>query len=223
MKLSDLAQILSGELEGDGDVEITDIAKIDSAGKSDITFISNPVYEKFFSSTEAAAVIVSKDFNPESRPHIEGRKIPLIKVDDPYLSFIRLLDLFRPKSELQKIGIHETAVISETAEISSEEVRIGANVFIGEKVIIGKRTSILPNTVILAGVRIGDDCLIYPSVTIYPGCKIGNRVIIHSSTVIGSDGFGQARNQDGTFEKIPQRGIVVIGDDSEIGSGCTID
>lgn len=223
MKLSEVAHLLSGTLEGDEDVEVTDIARIDSAGPEDVTFISNPVYEKFFYSTQAAAVIVSRNFNPDSRPHIERRKVPLIRVDDPYIAFTRLLDIFRPKTELQEIGIHETAVISETADISSQEVRIGANVFIGERVVIGSRTIILPNTVILAGARIGDDCLIYPLVTIYPGCIIGNSVIIHSSTVIGSDGFGQARNPDGTFEKIPQRGIVVIGDGSEIGSACTID
>ncbi len=86
-----------------------------------------------------------------------------------------------------------------------------------------KRVSILPNTVILSGVEIGNDVLIYPNVTIYTGCKIGARVIIHSGTVIGSDGFGQAKNADGSFSKIPQKGIVVIEDDVEIGSNCSID
>ena len=128
-----------------------------------------------------------------------------------------------PQTELQKIGIDENAVISETAEISSEEVRIGANCFIGEKVKIGARVSILPNTVILAGAEIADDVLIYPNVTVYQGTKIGARVIIHSGTVIGSDGFGQAKNPDGTFQKIPQKGIVVIEEDVEIGSNCSID
>lgn len=223
MKLSALANLVGGKLTGDGNVEITGVGKIESAHSNEVTFIANPVYEKYFNSTAAGAVIVSKKFNHAAFNRADKRTVPIIKVDDPYLAFLNLLDIFSPKTELQKMGIDQTAVISETAVISDEEVRIGANCFIGEKVKIGKRTSILPNTVILAGAQIGDDALIYPNVTIYQGCKIGNRVIIHSGTVIGSDGFGQAKNPDGTFQKIPQKGIVVIGDDVEIGSNCSID
>lgn len=223
MKLSEVAQLIGGEVSGDGTVEITGIGKIETANPEEITFIANPVYEKFFSGTSAGAVVVSKRFNPALYKRLDDRKVPLVVVDDPYLSFLTLLDYFSPQTELQKIGIHETAVVMDTAEISLEDVRIGPHAFIGEKVKIGKRVSILPNTVILAGAEIGDDVLIYPNVTIYNGCKIGKRVIIHSGTVIGSDGFGQAKNADGTFQKIPQKGIVVIGDDVEIGSNCTID
>ena len=225
MKLHEIAELISGELTIAelGDKEITGIGKIETAGENEITFIANPVYEKYFSGTSAGCVIVSRRFNDSLYQRLDDRKVPLIRVDDPYLSFLTLLDIMSPQTELQKIGIHENAVISDTAEISSEEVRIGANCFIGEKVKIGTRVSILPNTVILAGAEIADDVLIYPSVTIYQGTKIGARVIIHSGTVIGSDGFGQAKNSDGTFQKIPQKGIVVIEDDVEIGSNCSID
>ncbi len=223
MKLSEVAQLIGGEVTGDGNVEISGIGKIETANPEEITFIANPVYEKFFSGTSAGAVVVSKRFNPALYERLDDRQVPLVIVDDPYLSFLTLLDYFSPQTELQKIGIHETAIVMDTAEISAEDVRIGPQVFIGEKVKIGKRVSILPNTVILAGAEIGDDVLIYPNVTVYNGCKIGKRVIIHSGTVIGSDGFGQAKNADGTFQKIPQKGIVVIGDDVEIGSNCTID
>ncbi len=223
MKLRDVADIIGGEVIGDEDIDITGIGKIESAREDEITFISNPVYEKFFSGTSAGAVVVSRRFNPAAYSRLDSRIIPLVKVDDPYLSFLTLLDHFSPKTELQKVGIDETAVISDTAEISDDEVRIGAHSFIGAQVKIGRRVTILPNTVILAGADIGDNVLIYPNVTIYAGCKIGNRVIIHSGTVIGSDGFGQAKNPDGTFQKIPQKGIVVIGDDVEIGSNCSID
>lgn len=223
MKLSDVAVLIGGEVTGDGDTEIINIGKIESAKPDEITFIANPIYEKYFTSTSAGAVVVSKKFNPSDYERTDNRVIPLVKVDDPYLAFLALLDNFLPKTELQKIGIEDSAVISLTAEISDEEVRIGANCFIGEKVKIGRRVSILPNTVLLAGVEIGDDVLIYPNVTIYNGCKIGSRVIIHSGTVIGSDGFGQAKNPDGSFQKIPQKGIVTIGDDVEIGSNCSID
>lgn len=225
MKLHEIAELIAGELTVTelGDKEITGIGKIETAGENEITFIANPVYEKYFSGTSAGCVIVSKRFNDALYQRLDDRKVPLIRVDDPYLSFLALLDIMSPQTELQKIGIDENAVISETAEISSEEVRIGANCFIGEKVKIGARVSILPNTVILAGAEIADDVLIYPNVTVYQGTKIGARVIIHSGTVIGSDGFGQAKNPDGTFQKIPQKGIVVIEEDVEIGSNCSID
>jgi len=222
MKLTEIANIVNGELIGE-DMDIAGLGKIESSKRDEITFIANPVYEKYFSGTEAGAVIVSKNFNPEKFPRLDNRQVPLIKVQDPYLAFLELLEVLSPKTELQKIGIDENAVVSDTAEISRDEVRIGANCFIGQKVKIGAGTSILPNVVLLTGVEIGEDVLIYPNVTIYPGSKIGNRVIIHSGTVIGSDGFGQARNPDGTFQKIPQKGIVVIGDDVEIGSNCSID
>ncbi len=223
MKLSDVAELIGGELVGDGSIEIANIGKIETAGPDEVTFIANPVYEKFFSGTSAGAVVVSRKFNTGKYKRLDERIIPLIKVDDPYLAFLELLEKFSPKTELQKIGIHETAVIDETAEISIKDVRIGPHCFIGAKAKIGKRVTVLPNAVILAGAEIGDDALIYPNVTIYNGCKIGKRVIIHSGTVIGSDGFGQAKNPDGTFQKIPQKGIVVIADDVEIGSNCSID
>lgn len=225
MKLHQISELISGELSdpGSAELEINGIGKIETASEDEITFIANPVYEKFFSGTRAGCVIVSRKFNSAQYPRISGNNVPLIKVDDPYLAFLTLLEKLSPKTELQKVGISENAVIDDTAEISDEQVRIGANCFIGAKVKIGARVSILPNTVILAGSQISDDVLIYPNVTIYNGTKIGARVIIHSGTVIGSDGFGQAKNPDGTFQKIPQKGIVVIEDDVEIGSNCSID
>lgn len=223
MKLSEVAKLINGELSGSGDLDIINIGKIETALENEITFIANPVYEKYFNGTSAGAVIVSRRFSPESYERLDGSTIPLIRVEDPYLAFLELLDVFSPKTELQKIGIHETAVIDDTSEISEEEVRIGAHAFIGAKVKIGKRVSILPNTVILTGSEIGDDVLIYPNVTINAGTIIGSKVIIHSGTVIGSDGFGQAKNPDGTFQKIPQKGIVVIEENVEVGSNCSID
>lgn len=218
MKLSEIAKLVNGEISGNAEIEITNVGKIEFAGQGDITFIANPVYEKFYNSTKAGAIVVSKRFKP---PVIKD--VSLVVVDDPYLAFLDILEHFSPKTELQEIGIAGSAVITESTEISKEEVRIGANCFIGEKCRIGKGVRILPNTVILAGSEIGDDVLIYPNVTVYQDSKIGDRVIIHSGTVIGSDGFGQAKNEDGTYKKIPQKGIVVIEDDVEIGSNCTID
>jgi len=222
MKLKDAAKLLNGDLEGDGEAEVINIAKIETAGPDEISFIANPLYERFFNSANAGAVIVSRKFKlPQD--NINSRKIPLIRVDDPYFAFVHLLDIFSPKTELQKIGIHASAVVDDSAIISDSEVSIGANCFIGENVKIGNRATILPNCVLLTGVEMGDDVIIYSNVTIYHGCKIGSRVIIHSGTVIGSDGFGILKNTDGSYQKIPQRGIVLIEDDVEIGSNCSID
>ncbi len=193
MKLSEIAILLGGELSGNADTEIKRLGKIESASADEITFIANPVYEKFYNSTNAGAIIVSKRFKPPVSKGTGLRKIPLIKVDDPYLAFLELLEVFSPRTELEEIGVSEFAVISETAELSDEKIRISANCFIGEKCKIGKGTRILPNSVVLAGTEIGENVLIYPNVTIYYGCKIGNNVIIHSGTVIGSDGFGFTR------------------------------
>ena len=220
MKLSEIAKLLSGDLSSDADREILNVGKIESAKADEITFIANPVYEKFYNSTNAGAIIVSKRFKPSGG---NKRNIPLIRVDDPYLAFLELLEILTPKTEVELIGISEYAVVSETAEIADEQVRIGANCFIGEKCKIGKGARILPNSVLLSGVEIGENVLIYPNVTIYQRCKIGRNVIIHSGTVIGSDGFGYARNDYGSYKKIPQKGIVSIEDDVEIGSNCSID
>jgi UDP-3-O-[3-hydroxymyristoyl] glucosamine N-acyltransferase len=220
MKLSEIAKLIGGDLSGGAGKEIINVGKIESARSDEITFIANPVYEKFYNSTSAGAIIVSKRFIP---PEGGTGDVPLIRVDDPYLAFLELLEILIPKTELEEIGISELAVISETADISDEEVRIGANCFIGEKCRIGRGSRILPNSVILAGSEIGENVLIYSNVTIYQRCIISNNVIIHSGTVIGSDGFGHAKNDDGTYRKIPQKGIVMIEDNVEIGSNCSID
>lgn len=216
MKLSEISEILNGELQGEGEYEISNVAKIENAKSDDITFVANPMYEKFFDSTSAGAVIVSKSFNKTRN----GTN--LLKVDDPYLSFVKLIDILSPSKEIQHAGIHYSAVIEQSAEII-EGVSIGAGCYIGNDVKIAKNVSILANSVVLSGTEIEEDTLIYPNVTVYPKTKIGKRVIIHSGTVIGCDGFGHARNPDGTFQKITQIGIVVIEDGVEIGSNCTID
>lgn len=216
MKLSEIAKVLNAELVGDGDVEIKRVAEIQNAKEGDITFIANPKYERFFDTTNASAVIVSKNFSKRRED------VSMLVVDEPYFAFVKTLKLLNPPVEFLPSGIHPTAVVAETA-VLGKDVRIGANVVIGERVKIGDNTIIMPGVVIGDDVEIGTDVLIYPNVTIYHKCKIGDRVIIHSGTVIGSDGFGFVPRPDGTYEKIPQVGIVVIEDDVEIGSNCSID
>lgn len=221
MTVQELAQFVNGEITGGGEIEISHLAKIEEADTGDITFLSNPKYAKYLTSTKAAAILISKDAEYKE---LASRQNPivLIKVDNPYVSFLKLIDLFYPEPQPLAKGVHQSAVIAPTATIE-DGAAIGANVVVGARSIVRSSSAIWHNTVIGDDVEIGSDALIYPNVSIRERSKIGNRVIIHSGTVVGSDGFGFAPKPDGTYEKIPQRGNVVIEDDVEIGSNCSID
>lgn len=218
MKLEEIAELLNGKIEGDSAAEITGVGKIQSARKNEITFISNPLYEKYFSDTNAGAVIVSDDFKVKN----EGSDTTLIRVSDPYISFLKLLEIFNKDKDDVNSGISEMS-FKEPDSLLGDNIYVGNFTYIGKKCKIGNNTKIFSNCSIESDVVIGDDCIIYPNVSIYKGCEISNNVIIHSGTVIGSDGFGFAKNQDGTYKKIPQTGKVVIEDNVEIGSNCSID
>ena len=221
MKLSAIADSLGGVLSGNGEIDIMRVAKIEDAEPGDITFLSNLKYKKFITTTRASAVLMGPDVVVEEMHH---RSIPLsvVRVKDPYIAFLHLVDKFYPPAKPLPLGIHPTAIIPNSSPISSDTA-IGAYAVIGEHCVIGKRVSLYPGTILGDGVTIGDDSVVYANVVVREGCRIGNRVIIHSCTVIGSDGFGFAPKEDGSYEKIPQRGIVVIEDDVEIGSNCTVD
>ena len=213
MHLKEIAQFLDGELVGDPDIIITGVAKIEEARKGELTFLANPKYFKYLETTNASAVLVSKDSPPVTLPHI--------KLPDPYIGFLNILNKFYPAEKPKFNGIHTSAVLATDVKLA-ENVTIGPLVYIGDKTEIGRNTIIYPGCIILQKVKIGDDCILYPNVTIRDGCKVGDRVIIHNGTVIGSDGFGFAPHGDG-YVKIPQMGIVEIEDDVEIGANCTID
>ena len=217
MKLSEIAALVGGEVEGDDAVEIVRVAKIEEAVEGDITFVANPKYEKFLSDTRASSVIVARGLKPP--PEI---RLSLLRVEDPYVSFLKVLQEFQSSDPALPSGIHPTAVIASTAQVGSD-VSIGAYAVISEHCRIGDGTTIGHAVVLRPDVTVGAGSLLYHHVTVREGCRIGSRVIIHSGTVIGSDGFGFAPKSDGTFEKIPQLGIVVIEDDVEIGACCTVD
>lgn len=217
MKLREIAAMLGAEIEGSGDVEILRVAKIEEARTGDITFIANPKYQKHLTTTNASAIIVAHDLDTGA-----GTSPALVRVKDPYMAFLNVLQHFHPPVEPLPPGIHETALIAPSASIG-KDVRVGAYAVIGEKAQIGDGTIVSHNAVVGDGVVIGSGCIIYPNVTIYYGCRIGSGVIVHSGTTIGSDGFGFAPKPDGSYEKIPQLGIVVVEDDVEIGANCTID
>ncbi len=218
MKLREVAELINGELEGDENIEISGVGKIESAKKEEITFISNPLYAKFFKTTKAGAVIVSDQFLVKEKRD----DISILRVEDPYLSFLKLLEIFESDEDTESYGISVNCHIGKETEIP-ENIYIGHFVSVGNKCILGNNTKIFPNCTIYNDVKIGSNCIINSNVTVYKGCIIGNNVIIHSGTVIGSDGFGFAKDEKGQFKKIPQTGIVVIEDNVEIGSNCSID
>lgn len=210
-----LSQFVGGTVEGDGEIEITGFAKIEEAKPGDITFIANPKYSHFITTTRASAVLVSNEFKPEGEYNAV-----LIRVSDPYSALAELLSAFAPK-EQTPIGVESPAYVSEGVEVP-DDVYVGAFAYIGKGVILGKGVKIYPQSYIGHNCVIGDNTIIRAGVRIYEGCEIGARCIIHSGAVIGADGFGFAP-KDGGYEKIPQIGNVRISDDVEIGANCTID
>ncbi len=216
MKLSEIAELVDGELHGNGQTEITGVGKIENAEKHQITFISNPLYEKYFENTNAGCVLVNRDFRHKKRAGIS-----VIEVDDPYISFIKLLEMFEETIDDAE-GISETCIIGEDCVVE-DGVYIGDFVSIGKNCTIGKGARIMSNCTVESNVAIGAFTILYPNVSIYRDTVIGSKVIVHSGTVIGCDGFGFAKNPDGTFKKIPQTGNVIIEDNVEIGANTCID
>lgn len=210
--LKELAQIVGGEIAGDESVVIGKAAEIEDAGEGDIAFIANPKYIDRISTTKASAIIASPDIK------VPGKNFLYVK--NPYLAFAKVLAIFKPSTTSYK-GIHPGAHIHQTAVIGSS-VSLYPHVYIEQDAKIGDRVALYPGVYIGKGAQVGDDTILYSNVSVREGCFIGKRVIIHCSSVIGSDGFGYAK--DGTrYHKIPQVGIVRVEDDVEIGACVTID
>lgn len=212
-KLSEIAEFLGGEVEGDGSIPIEGLADIEQAQKGQLAFVSNQSYTKLMKTTQASALVVFKE-----APSCDK---PVIRVDKPNLAFLKAAQLFSPESLHSPPGIHETAVIG-------RDVDLGQGVSIQAYAVIGDRVKIDSGAIIYPGVVIGNDCdigshsILYANVTVREKTTIGKNVIVHSGTVIGSDGFGYI--QDGAAHlKIPQIGRVVIEDDVEIGANVAID
>jgi len=220
MNVRDVAALVRGEIVGDEAVEIVRVAKIEEARTGDLTFVANPKYEKFLATTKASAVLVSTQL--DTSRYRQLTTISFIKVQDPYLAFLKVLKTITRIPDPFPSGVHATAVVDGSARLGSN-VALGAHVVVGKNAEIGDGTRISHGCVIGDEAVIGRNCLIYPRVSVYHQCKVGDRVIIHSGAVIGSDGFGFAPQPDGTYEKIPQLGIAVVEDDVEIGANCTID
>jgi len=208
----ELATFLGGLLAGDPHVVITGVKGIEEAGPGDISFVSNPKYAKFLSTTAASVIIVS--------PEVDHPSKTLIKIENPYLAFVRTVTLFATAAR-DYFGVSPHAFVHAEATVD-KECAIYPFVYVGKGALVKEGGVLYPGVYLGDGAEIGRGSLLYPNVTVMDRCIIKDRVIIHSGTVIGSDGFGFAH--EGTKQvKFPQIGIVVIEDDVEIGSNCSID
>lgn len=211
-----IAQLVNGVVEGDPHTVISGPSKIEDGQSGTITFLANPKYKDYIYSTKASVVLVSSDFVPEKQI-----SATLIKVDNVYASLAFLMERFNTGMTINN-AIAKTAVVDETVVLGSN-VSIDDYVIIKPNVKIGNNTKIFGQVFIGDRVEIGTDVTIYPGVKIYHNCKIGDRCVIHANTVIGSDGFGFAKDENGNYKKIAQTGNVVLENDVEIGSNTVID
>ena len=211
--LAELAEILGGEVIGDPAVEIHGVAGIREAQAGDITFLANARYESYLLDTRASAVICARDAG--------GGPVPILKVDNPYLAFQRIVRVFRPDAHRPAPGTHVSAVVSDSA-VLGEAVSIGPRCVIEGGARIGPRTVLMAGCYVGEGSSIGEDTYFYPNVTLREECHVGHRCIVHPGVVIGSDGFGFAFDA-GRYHKVPQVGNVIVSDDVEIGANTTID
>jgi UDP-3-O-[3-hydroxymyristoyl] glucosamine N-acyltransferase len=213
MKLSEIAQKIDCRMCSDSDMEILRVAGIDEAGPGDLTFVSNRKYISHIKGTRASAIILGEDL-----PEVA---IPSLRTPNPYLAFARALELFY-QPVFPEPGIHPTAVIAPDASIGPR-ASIGAYVVVGKDCLIGAGVILHPHAVLYPGVTIGSDTLLHSHVVVREFCVIGSRVTIQNGAVIGSDGFGFAPQEDGSYYKICQTGRVIIEDEVEIGANTTVD
>ena len=211
-----ISDIVNGTVEGDSDRTVSDMAKIEEGQEGSISFLANPRYENYLYTTDASIVIINEDLVLK-----QAVRPTLIRVRNAYTAFSILLDAYN-QLRADKSGVEEPSFIHPSATIG-KNVYIGAFSYIGPNVRIGDHTKIYPNSYIGDAVTIGTQCTIYAGVKIYFDCVVGDRGIIHAGAVIGSDGFGFAPQEDGTYKKISQIGNVHIGNDVEVGANTTID
>jgi UDP-3-O-[3-hydroxymyristoyl] glucosamine N-acyltransferase len=213
LRLSEIAKLVGGAHIGPGDPEIRGAAGLAAASATDLSFVTDGRYLEQAATSAAGALIVG--------PEVEVDK-PSIRVDDPYRAFVLVLRELQPDADrVFPPGVHPTAVIDASADVSAAAA-IGPCSVIGADTVLGSGTRLGAHVSLGCDVVIGRDCLIYPQAVIREGCRLGDRVIVHAGVVIGSDGFGYLPGPDGML-KIPQVGVVCVGDDVELGAGVTVD
>jgi UDP-3-O-[3-hydroxymyristoyl] glucosamine N-acyltransferase len=216
MKLSELARLTGARVEERfGDIDIGGAAGLDDAEPGHVTFLANPRYTPRVQTTRASAVFLA-----------EGSESPredlaVLHARDPYLAYTRALRVFHPEPEFDP-AIHPSAVVDPSARLGAG-VAVGACSVVGRGVVIGDGVRLFPNVTVYDGVVVGEGSVIHSGVALREGTVVGARVTIHNNAVVGSDGFGYAKDEEGRWLKIPQTGRVVVEDDVEIGAGTTID
>ena len=213
-----IAGLLNGEVEGNPKTIVTQLSKIEEGKSRSLSFLANLAYAEHLYSTDASVVIINKDFNLV-KPIKET--CTLIRVDDAYQSFTKLLETYN-QTKNTKIGIEAQTYIADSATVGND-IYVGAFAYVSNDAIIGNNVKIYPHVFIGDSVKIGDNTIIYSGVKIYHECVIGKDCILHAGAVIGSDGFGFAPNEKNSYDKIPQIGNVIIEDDVEIGPNNCID
>ena len=213
MKLEDLARELGVELRGPSGLEITGVAGIEEAAPGQLTFIANQKYAGFARTTQASAILVT--------PNFAELTTATLRTSNPYYAFARAVGIFY-RGPVYAPGIHPTAVVDPSATVG-KDAHIGAYVVVGAGVVVGERATMLPHVVIYPGAQIGADFFAHAHAVVREGCRIGDRVILQNGAVIGGDGFGFAKGDDGVWKKIPQSGPVLIADDVEVQTNACID
>ena len=212
-----IAALIQGKIEGDPQTTVSGFGKIEEAGKLDLAFLANPKYEDYLYTTAAGIIIIGEQMELK-----ENISATLIRVKDAYSSFAVLMQYYQQMKAKQLVGIEDPVFIHPSAKIG-KDVYIAAFSYIGEHAEIGNDVKIFAQVFIGANTKVGDRTVLHPGVKLYHDCVIGNDVTIHAGTVLGSDGFGFAPQQNGTYNKVPQLGNVVIEDHVEIGSNTCID
>ncbi len=215
-KAQSIADFLGGKVEGDPNATVHDVAKIEEGRPGTLAFLSNPKYNKYLYETEASIVIINQNFELEAPV-----KATLIRVADAYKAFASLLELYQ-QAKGNKTGIENPSFIDSSAQLGND-IYVGAFAYIGKNVKIGNHVKIYPQVYIGDNSVIGDDTVLFAGVKIYDDTQIGEACILHSGSVIGSDGFGFAPTEDGSYKKIPQVGNVILEDLVEIGANTTVD
>jgi UDP-3-O-[3-hydroxymyristoyl] glucosamine N-acyltransferase len=211
-----IAGILEGEVEGNPEIAVHKVAKIEEGEKGSLTFLANPKYTPYIYTTKASVTIVNKDFTPE-----QAIFTTLIKVDDAYESFSKLLEYY-DKVKSAKVGVEQPSYLAESASYG-ENLYMGAFSYVGEHVVMGEGVKIYPHAYVGENVRLGNNVTLFAGAKVYSDTIIGDNCVIHSGAIVGSDGFGFVPNKDGIFNKIPQTGNVILENDVDVGAGTTID
>jgi len=212
-----VADLINGEVEGDGEKKVKEPGKIEEGKPNTISFLANDKYEPYIYESDASAIIVAKTFKPK-----KNIKPALIKVEDPYSAFTSLLEEYDKIISFSKNGTEEPSYIGEHTKLGVDIYR-GAFSYIGANCKIGDNVKIYPNAYIGNNAEIGDNTILFAGVKIYENCKIGKNCNIQAGAVIGSDGFGFAPQSDGSYKTIPQLGNVILEDNVSVGANTTID